>query len=173
MRCNMYVYGTVSAGVSGDGCPWELRYAWDWIIPHTIICPLGTTTTRDECRMRVHGDLANDYRLVCQEPMHLTHVGPPPPTTRISRGTRSDRLDSHTHLNTTYTNTSLRSGGRAGAQNQKRLQSVAHGPKRPRIEAEANERFVWNLSRCNHQCETQVSTERFHRQAAWVSCFLP
>ena len=49
--------------------------------------------------------------------MHLTHVGSPPPTTRlcIARyAVRPTRL--HTHLHPTYTDTSLRSGGLAGAQ---------------------------------------------------------
>ena len=48
-----------------------------------IICPLGTTTTRDECRMHVHGAPANDIVSLPGTHMHLTHVGPPPPTTRL------------------------------------------------------------------------------------------
>ena len=129
-----------SAGVSGDGFPWELRYAWDSIIPHIIICPLGTTTTRGECRMRVHGGPSERFTVSSARNPCISHTcwATASNNPSIARYAVGPTQLSHTLTHNIHQNTSLRSGGRR-ARAQKRTCRVAHKAERPSIEAEANE----------------------------------
>ena len=147
-----------------------------------IICPLGTTTTRDECRMRVHGSPANVYRLAARNPCttHMLGHQLQQPVYRAVHGWTDSTLSPpphtlthhtvRTHSLTPYPLPALscaraRAGGSANwmrlcARSRATTDETTEQAKVPRISADVT-------------ANPTSRTWRLHRQAALSSCIHP